>query len=363
VWLRLTGSGEVMPLMSTDSEVFINTRSRTAGIRGVQRYTAELQQRFTNRLRVVAPSKPMQGVKGHIWEQAVLPRIVGKGFLWSPANTGPLTIRNQVLTVHDIASLEHPEWFNSLFAAWYRWLIPELVKRVRRVITGSRFSRERLLDFVGVEGSKVVVVPEGVDGRFHPRTDEEIMDVRAELRIPSPYYVLSLGALEPRKNLCRLLAAWSSCKERLPDEIWLVVAGARAPENVFGRLEIDEIPAQVHFTGFVPDASLPALYSGALALVYVSVYEGFGLPALEAMASGTVPIVADNSSLPEVVGDAGIPVDPYNIEAIAAAIERLIEDSALREALEARAVERSRQFSWDRSADLTWGILTDAMRS
>jgi glycosyltransferase involved in cell wall biosynthesis len=352
-----------MRLMSTDTEVFINTRSRTAGIRGVQRYTAELQQRLRNRLRVVAPSKPMQGVKGHVWEQVVLPRIVGKGFLFSPANTGPLTITNQVLTVHDIASLEHPEWFNSLFAAWYRWLIPTLVRRVRRVITGSRFSKERLLDFARVEGSKVVVVPEGVDDRFHPRSDEEITHVRAELRIPSPHYVLSLGVLEPRKNLRGLLAAWSSCVKRLPDEIWLVVAGAQAPDNVFGKLEIGEIPPQVHFTGFVPDESLPALYSGALALVYVSVYEGFGLPALEAMASGTAPIVADNSSLPEVVGDGGIAVDPYDTEAIAAAIEQLIEDSALREALEARGIERSRRFSWDRSADLTWGILTDAMRS
>lgn len=349
--------------MNTRPEVFINTRGRTAGIRGVQRYTFELQQRLGARVNAVAPTRPMQGIKGHLWEQAVLPSIIGKGFLWSPANTGPLSVTNQVITIHDVASLEHPEWFNSLFSAWYRWLTPQLVKRVRRVITGSSFSKERLLQFTRVEDSKVVVIPEGVDDRFHPRKDEEIARVLEQLKIPSPHYLLSLGTLEPRKNLPRLLAAWSSCRERLPEEVWLVVAGPRAPANVFGKLELGNIPPRVHFTGFVSESSLPALYSGATALVYVSIYEGFGLPVLEAMASGTVPIVANNSSLPELTGDAGIAVDPYDTEAIAEAIEHVIGDSSHREALAVRAAERSRGFSWERSAAQTWRVLAGEVAS
>jgi glycosyltransferase involved in cell wall biosynthesis len=281
-------------------------RSQAAGLRGVQRYAAEVQRRLADRVSIVAPGKPMHGVKGHLWEQIALPRIVGKGLLWSPANTGPLSVANQVLTIHDIGSVEHPEWYNSVFASWYRCFTPELIKRVRRVITISSFSRERLQAFVNIDKSKVVVIPLGVDERFRPRNPDEIARMRTALGIPSPHYVLSLGALEPRKNLRRLLMAWSSCVARLPEEIWLVLAGARAPSNVFRAFELGEIPRRVHFAGFVTDDSLPALYSGALALAYVSIYEGFGLPVLEAMASGTVPIVADNTSLPEVVGYAGV---------------------------------------------------------
>lgn len=359
----MTGWEKLIQMNSANSQVFINMRSQTAGLHGVQRYTAELQQRLADRVITVAPGKPMQGVRGHLWEQAVLPRIVGKGLLWSPANTGPLRLANQVLTIHDVASLEHPEWFNAVFAIWYRWLTPELLKRVRRVITVSRFSRERLLTLCNIDESKIVVIPEGVDGRFRPRCAGEIARVRRDLGIPSPHYVLSLAALEPRKNLRRLLAAWSCCLARLPEEIWLVLAGASAPSNVFSGVEVADIPPRVHFVGFVADDHLPALYSGALALVYVSIYEGFGLPALEAMASGTVPIVAGNTSLPEVVGDAGLRVNPYDAEEIAAAIERVVDDSDLRETLEARAVRHSRQFSWECAANLTWGVLSEAMAS
>jgi glycosyltransferase involved in cell wall biosynthesis len=347
--------------MEEKSPVFINLRSQSAGQRGVQRYTAEVQRRLADRVTPVAPRSPMQGVRGHLWEQTVLPGMIGDALLWSPANTGPLSIANQVLTVHDLGSLEHPEWYSRLFAAWYRWLTPELLKRVRRVITVSRFSRERLLGLVNIDQSKVVVVPGGVDAMFCPRPSDEIARVRNDLGIPSPHYLLSLGALEPRKNLPRLLAAWSSCVARLPEEIWLVIAGASASRKVFNLVELGELPARVHLAGFVADADLPGLYSGALAMVYISLYEGFGLPALEAMASGTVPIVSSNTSLPEVVGDGGLFVDPFDIEQIAAAIEQLIGDSEHRAALRARAIQQSRHFSWELTALQTWTVLSEAM--
>jgi glycosyltransferase involved in cell wall biosynthesis len=349
--------------MSSNCEVFVNMRSQTAGLRGVQRYTAEVQRRLADRLMAVAPTKPMQGIKGHLWEQIALPRIVGNGLLWSPANTGPLSVANQVLTIHDIGSVEHPEWYNPLFAFWYRWLTPELIKRVRCVITVSSFSKERLQILVNPDKSKIVVIPEGVDARFCPRSADEIARMRTALGLPSPHYVLSLGALEPRKNLRRLLTAWSSCVSRLPEEVWLVLVGAGAPGNVFKTLDLGEIPRHVHVAGYVSDDCLPALYSGALALAYVSIYEGFGLPALEAMASGTVPVIADNTSLPEVVGEAGIAVDPYNVEQIAFAIERVIEDSEFRKTLELRATRRSQQFTWERTSDRTWEVLRETLAS
>jgi glycosyltransferase involved in cell wall biosynthesis len=347
----------------TNSRVFINMRSQTAGLRGVQRYTAEVQRRLADRVLTVAPCRPMNGVRGHLWEQTVLPRIVSKGLLWSPANTGPLRVENQVLTIHDIASIEHPEWFRPAFARWYRWLTPELLKRVRRVITVSKFSRQRVLALANIEESKVAVIYGGVNERFRPSNADEVIGVRNQLKLPSPHYILSLGALEPRKNLRRLLAAWSSCVTRLPDDIWLLVAGSDAPSNVFGSLEMGSIPPRVHFAGFVADDRLPALYSGALALVYVSLYEGFGLPVLEAMASGTVPIVANNTAMPEVVSNAGIQVDPYDPEEIAAAIERLVDDSELRKGLEAQAIQQSHQFNWDFTAQHTWKVLSEAVAS
>ena len=104
----------------------------------------------------------MQGVKGHLWEQVVLPTVVRDGLLWSPANSGPLTVRRQVLTVHDVASIEHPEWYNRAFAAWYCWMTPKLVYRVQRVITISEFSKQRLLAHTGLDESRVVVIPVGV---------------------------------------------------------------------------------------------------------------------------------------------------------------------------------------------------------
>jgi glycosyltransferase involved in cell wall biosynthesis len=349
--------------MDAPRQVFINLRSQTAGLRGVQRYTAEVWRRLADRVATVAPRRPMHGVRGHLWEQTVLPSKIGGALLWSPANTGPLRVANQVLTIHDLGSLEHPEWYNSMFSTWYRWLTPELLKRVRRVITISRYSQERLLALVPIEQSKVAVVSGGVGDSFRPQHANEIARVRGELGIRTPHYLLSLSALEPRKNLRRLLAAWSSCVSRLPDDIWLVIAGASAPRNVFSGFDMGELPPRVHFAGFVADSDLPALYSGALALVYVSLYEGFGLPALEAMASGTVPIVSDNTSLPEVVGDGGIYVDPFDPDQIAAAIERVIDDSALRATLRARASQQSRRFTWARAAAQTWTVLREAMAS
>jgi glycosyltransferase involved in cell wall biosynthesis len=345
--------------MGCGPRIFINTRSQTAGLRGVQRYTAEIQRRLDKRVQAVAPRKPTQGVKGHLWEQVVLPKIVRDGFLWSPANTGPLMVKAQVLTVHDVASLEHPEWYSSLFASWYRWMTPKLVRRVRRVITVSEFSKQRLIELTGVHQSRIVVIPEGVDGRFHPRSIEEVERVKRDLRIPSPRYVLSLGALEPRKNLGRLLTAWSACSPRFAEDIWLVIAGPQGADHVFSHLDLGSIPSRVHITGFVADNDLPALYSGALALAYVSIYEGFGLPALEAMASGTVPIAANNTALPELIGDAGLLVDPFDTEAIAMAIERLVEDLPLRENLKTRALKRSKVFNWECAANLTLSVLLE----
>jgi glycosyltransferase involved in cell wall biosynthesis len=269
-------------------------------------------------------------------------------------------VEKQVVTVHDLSPFDCPHHLNPRFAAWYRWLIPRLVRRLRRVVTDSAFSKERLIAVTGVDPDRVVVVPLGVDARFHPQTAERIASTTSLLGVPTPHYLLSLGSLEPRKNLPRLLQAWGEVQSRLPEEIWLVVVGAEGGRRIFARLDLEALPPRVLLTGYVRDEHLPPLYSGALGFVFLSEYEGFGLPPLEAMACGTPVISSDRAALPEVVGDAALIVDPADLDAIGAAIQRLVETSSLREALRARSLSQAKGFCWDRTADQTWRLLIDS---
>ena len=343
-------------------EVVINTRSLSAGLTGVQRYTSELCARFADRVTYINPATPLQGVKGHLWEQFRLPALVRGRLLWSPANSGPIAIRCQVVTVHDVAVLDHPEWYNPRFAAWYRWMTPWLVRRASHIIAVSEFTKRRLIETTGVEQRRVTVVPNGVDDRFSSRSPEEIALTVDKLGIPSPNYLLSLATLEPRKNLAGQLAAWERCISFIPDNVWLVVSGAQGKEHVFRDTKMRNVPPRVYFTGYVADKDLPALYSGATALLYPSFYEGFGLPVLEAMAVGVVPIVATSTAPSELAGDSGIAVNPRDHESIASAIVKVVKDVGCREELSRRATRRSSTFSWDRSAEMTWQVLQDAAK-
>jgi glycosyltransferase involved in cell wall biosynthesis len=350
-------------LIPSARKIVVNLRSQGACLTGVQRYSQELCARLNGGIETVMPRRPLHGVAGHLWEQTVLPVRAGKRLLWSPANTGPVTVERQVLTIHDVASLDHPEWFGSKFATWYGWMIPALAKRVRCLITVSEFSKQRLVANTGIKESRVHVIPNGVDERFYPRNIEDIREVRTRLRIPTNQYVLVLGSIEPRKNLSRLLQAWELDVQRLPNDVWLVIAGAEGNSHIFASNKLGRIPARVHSTGFVSDQDLPALYSGALAMVYPSIYEGFGLPVLEAMAAGTAAIAGNSTSLPEVAGDAGVLVNPCDVDAIAVAIERIVRDGVWRERLRKRGIERSRQFTWDRAAASTLRVLESASAS
>jgi|Deesub1362A_J573_1020465.scaffolds.fasta_scaffold03662_2 glycosyltransferase involved in cell wall biosynthesis len=363
-------------------KIVINGRFVIQQLTGVQRYALEVTRRLPGLIQVVAPRpgrseyEPLStitiidplgrfvqsGVLGHLWEQVALPRWARKArLLWSPCGSGPLQVKNQVLTIHDIAYLEHPEWFNRAFVKWYRFLVPRLVRQVRRVITVSRFTRDRLVETVEVSLEKISVIPNGVDVRFQPKAPEEVARTRNVLGIPSPNYVLSLGSLEPRKNLHRLLKAWSNIHHKLPDDVWLVITGAKGKYSVFQNVSFNKLPPRVYLTGYVPDEYLPALYSGALAFVYVSLYEGFGLPPLEAMACGTPVVTSNITSLPEVVGNAAILVNPYDIRDITDGIYELIRNDALREELKSKGMERAKQFTWDRTAALTWEVLKAVM--
>ena len=345
--------------MDYETPILVNARVLSAPLTGTLRYTKELLARWNGRVETVSPGSCERGVSGHAWEQIVLPTRVGSRLLFSPSNTGPLMVENQVVTLHDMAVFDCPAAFSRLFEAWYKTLLPHLARRVRRIITVSTFVKERILALTDVNPSNVVVIPNGVSLQFRPDAVAELDAVVAALGLPSRAYVLTVGSADPRKNLARLFQAWTRLQTQVSEELWLVVVGA-GNGRVFGSSPLGDLPTRVFPVGHVEDHHLPALYAGALAMIYISFYEGFGLPPLEAMASGTAVVVGNRSSLPEVVGDAGLLIDPFDVGAIEEALRRILEDSELRSDLQQRGIERAKQFSWDEAARRTWAVLQDA---
>jgi glycosyltransferase involved in cell wall biosynthesis len=339
------------------AQIVINTRVLNAPLTGVQRYTKALIDRWNNRVDLISPSMPLYGVTGHAWEQVVLPGKLSSRLLFSPSNTGPLRTGRQVLTIHDMSTFDCPENFNSRFIAWYQWLLPRLIQRVRLIITVSEFIKSRILAHVPVNPEKIVVITSGVDTRFCPDAILKSDELEACLRLPSRNYILTVSSVEPRKNLSRLFEAWGQVQRRLPSDLWLVVAGAAGKSHVFDQVRFKSLPSRIFFAGHVPEPLLPCLYASALATVYVSLYEGFGLPVVESMACGCPVLASDRASIPELVGDAGILVDPLSIDEIADGIVRLAENSDFRADLRQRGLLRCRRFSWDETATKTWRIL------
>jgi len=233
------------------------------------------------------------------------------------------------------------------------WLVPKLARRIRRIITVSKFSGDRLREYCRIPSEKVVVIPQGVDERFRPLPCDAISAVRGQLGLPERY-VLFVGNLAPRKNLPRLLDAWKMVSPRHP-ELSLVLAGAA--DNVFRDAGLGQLPKSVVAAGYVADEYLPAVYGGAELFVFPLALRRIGLPVLEAMACG-IPVMTSNvTSLPEVAGDAALLVDPYSSEAMAEGLERLLSDSVLRVSLAERGLRRARSFTWDETAAATWQVL------
>src|SRR5436190_21231443 len=193
--------------------VQVNGRFMRQRVTGMQRYAREIVARLGNRVELVEPSRAGHGIRGHLWEQVGLPCRLRNSLLWSPCTTGPLGVCCQVVTIHDCAFQDRAECFTPRFAAWLQWLVPRLARRVRRILTVSQFSKQRIADICRVPLEKIHVVYNGVDPRFRPATGEEISIVRAKFGLPEKY-VLCVGSLEPRKNLPRLLEAWKLVSEQ-----------------------------------------------------------------------------------------------------------------------------------------------------
>jgi glycosyltransferase involved in cell wall biosynthesis len=339
-------------------DLWINGRFTGRRTTGVERYAHEAAASLGSRARWVSPRLRVRGLSGHLWEQLVLPRRVPRdGLLWSPANTGPLMVEQQVLSVHDLAPLEHPEWFRRPFAAWYGWLIPRLVRRVREVVAVSEFTRQRLVAS-GVPEEKVTVVLPGVSSRFSVVPEEGRVEIRARLGLPDRY-VLTVGTIEPRKNLPRLWRAWRRISPSIPG-IGMVCVGGGGPAFVPpARAAASE---EVIRLGAVSDDDLIQIYGAADIFALVSLYEGFGLTALEAMACGIPCLASRAGGIPEAVGEAALQVDPMDDAAIEAGLVRLLSDEALRATLRKKGLRRAGDFPWEKTAEGLWRVFRRAGR-
>jgi glycosyltransferase involved in cell wall biosynthesis len=263
-----------------------------------------------------------------------------------------------VTAIHDISYEHLPETFDRRSRFQMKLTIRHTAKRAAHILAPSDFSRQDIINTYNVDPGRISTVPLAASDRYRPIVDDSELARAKQKYGLSGAYVLGVGSIQPRKNLVRLMEGYALLLKKGVDLPPLVLAGRKAwlsDETVEANV-YQTIKDKVIFTGFVPDEDLPTLYSGATCFVYPSFFEGFGLPPLEAMQCGTPVIAGDRTSLPEVVGDAAILVDPYSVEAIAAALEKVLADPRLRADLRQRGLERAKSFSWDRTARQTLDI-------
>lgn len=257
-----------------------------------------------------------------------------------------------LLTVHDLSFVRAPETATPVLKAYLDAVVPRSVRRATHVLADSQATKDDLVELYGTPPDKVTVLLGGVNPEFGPVTDADARQAaRARYNLPPNPYVFSVGTVQPRKNYARLIEALAALGPQYAD-YHLVIAGGRGwlDAPIYQTVRDLGMGERVHFTGFARDEDLPALYSDAVCLAYPSLYEGIGLPVLEAMACGTPVVTSTVSSLPEVTGDAALLVDPYDVEALAGALRRLLDDSALRETLIARGTHQAAFFTWERAA-------------
>jgi glycosyltransferase involved in cell wall biosynthesis len=268
-----------------------------------------------------------------------------------------------IVTVHDVFAWSCPGTSTLLDTLIYRYWLPRLLPRVGAVITVSECSRRDIQHYLGLPSHLLHVIPYGVATRFHPLPSEKIrMHLQKRFGLSTPY-ILYVGALTIRKNIERALQAFALINQQFP-QLCFVLAGPhiwkKTPvEPVIQRLGIAD---KILLTGPLTDADLPALYNGATLFVFPSLYEGFGMPPLEAMACGTPVITSNTSALPEVVGDATIMVDPYDVEKLAEEMRRVLADPALQGEMREKGLARARRFTWERTTKETVAVYREICR-
>lgn len=270
-----------------------------------------------------------------------------------------------VVTVHDLSHIRFPETHPADRVRVLQRQLPRAIERARYVLVDSDFVRREVLATFGTPADRVVTISLGVSLAFRRRVGAETAAVLSKHGLASGRYVLSVGTLEPRKNVLGTLEAYCGLPESVRKAYPLVLVGAKGWKMEATNRRLAELvrSREIRRLGYVPQEELPILYAGAAAFVYPSLYEGFGLPVLEAMASGVPVVTSNSSSLVEVAGDAALTVDPQDAGAIRAALHSVLEESAERSTRIARGIEWARRFTWERCAEQTVAVYRDAARA
>ncbi len=307
-----------------------------------------------------------------LWHRARLPVFVDWltgpiDIFHSPDFTLPPTRRGTrtLLTVHDLTFVRDPGSAAPGLLGYLTTVVPRSVARADHVIAVSHATRADLIELYQTPPEKITVIHEGVGDDFRPVTDPAALSaLRAKYQLGHAPFILAVGTLQPRKNYPRLIQAFAALAARHPD-LRLVIAGGHGwlYDSIFTEVERLGLRERVRFPGFVADADLPALYTAAQVVAYPSIYEGFGLPLLEAMACGTPVVTSTASCLPEVAGDAALLVPPTDVNALAHALDRLLTDETLRSDLITKGFARAQHFTWAQAAQAVLGVYQQLMRT
>jgi len=305
---------------------------------------------------VLSGVKSGENLRNHFWEQFMLPFLAKRArvdILHCPANLAPILYSGKsIVNIHDLCFIVNPHWYRFSFRNLYNFLIPKIARSSSRVITNSNNSRNDIYQFCGVSADSVSLVYWAVDESFlNPEQTTEAMS------LPSDDYILYVGSVEPRKNIINLVQAYEKFRDSHPDyKTKLYLIGSANPLFASVKLHAPKYRHDVHLLGYLEDSHLRYCYRHARCVVYPSFYEGFGLPPLEAMACGAPVITSCTSSIPEVVGDAAMLINPFDVSQIAEAIYTVLSQPAVADALRKKGRTQVQQFNWYRVARNTLAV-------
>ena len=308
-------------------------------------------------------------LKRDFWEQVYLPLKLRKAKIdvyHGPNYVLPFLSRTgMVLTIYDMISFASSEWYKPISRFRVQRLMKLSAKKANKIIAGSENTKQDIIKILKLPCDKIKVIYIGIDDIYRPIADKYKLDnIKNKYKIDSKF-ILHVGSLQARKNIPRLIEAYSKLPMELLAKYQLVIAGKRSwkVEEILAKVKQLGLNDKVVFTGFVDDNDLPLLMNAANLLVFPSLYEGFGIPPLEAMACGTPVVASNTSSIPEVVGDAALLFDPYNIKEMTKAINRALTDVKLRNKLRKRGFERIKQFSWEKAARETLQVYKEVYKN